>query len=456
MVSSASLVSRQTGSRLVAPDSAQPGASWSAERAIWRGMLSVMVFVVLAKCVAAAKEIVVAWRFGVGDTTDAYMFLFTLVNWPVGLWTSVLPALILPLAARLQLQDETESAAFRSQLLGLTVLGGLGLLVLAWVGLPWLIASGATGLGSEAAQIALHIAPALEWSLPLGMLVAVYATWTMSEGRHLNTLAEGVPALGVLVAVFFAGSALVWAWGTTIGVAGQAVVLWLALGVRKRAGVTFRLKSPYWRLFAHGFTVMLAAQLLMSFTTVADQFFASRLGAGAISTLGYANRVIGLGLTLGATAVTRATLPVFSRLSAEDDQLPDSVVQRWTLRVLGGATLAAAAGWLAAPAVVAWLFQRGQFTAVHTAQVAEAIRYGLFQVPFYASGLVLTSASASRGRYGILLATGAAGLAVKLLANLILIPLFSINALMLSSAAVQAVNAGILWGTRKGTKRWKS
>jgi hypothetical protein len=62
-----------------------------------------------------------------------------------------------------------------------------------------------------------------------------------------------------------------------------------------------------------------AGQALMSFTGIIDQFFAANLGAGAISTLSYANRVLGLILSLGAMAISRATLPEFSAVHARGE-----------------------------------------------------------------------------------------------------------------------------------------
>lgn len=431
-----------------------PEKDASPDRAIWRGMLAVAAFVMLAKLAAAAKEVVVAWRFGVGSTTDAYMFLYTLVNWPVGVWTSILPVLVLPLIAGLRERQSPDTVVFQAELLGLTLLIGIVLLATAWVGLPWLVGTAVSGLPSETVAIAKELVPAMGWCLPFGMVAAVYATWTMSEGRHLNSLSEGLPALGILVAVALAGSAAAWAWGTVAGMAGQVVLLWLALGAQGRVWPAFRLSSDQWGFFSRGFLIMLLAQLLMSCTAVADQFFAARLGEGAVSVLGYANRILSLGLTLGATAVTRATLPIFSRLSssAGTGRLPDDVVRRWTLRVWVGGAMAAAAGWVIAPSVVATLFERGQFTAMHTTEVTEVFRYGLLQVPFYAAALVLVSASASRGRYHVLFATGAVGLGVKLLGNFALVDAMSVNALMVSSAAVQALNCGILWWARKESR----
>ena len=62
---------------------------------------------------------------------------------------------------------------------------------------------------------------------------------------------------------------------------------------------------------------MLVGQMMATFIGIIDQFFAAHLDTGAIATISYANRILSLILGLGATAVSRATLPVFSRIKSQ-------------------------------------------------------------------------------------------------------------------------------------------
>ena len=74
---------------------------------------------------------------------------------------------------------------------------------------------------------------------------------------------------------------------------------------------------------------MLAGQALMSFVGIIDQFFAAHLGTGAIATLSYANRILALILGLGATAVGRATLPIFSKAEAQGSAHGRRLASHW-------------------------------------------------------------------------------------------------------------------------------
>ena len=96
----------------------------------------VALFVFIGKLAGAAKEMAIAWRYGVSETVDAYVFVFNLINLPVSVWFSVLTVVLAPLAARIRHDNPAELPRFRDELLGLTMIVGLGLGCLAWFGLP--------------------------------------------------------------------------------------------------------------------------------------------------------------------------------------------------------------------------------------------------------------------------------------------------------------------------------
>ena len=63
----------------------------SHDRRIATGFLWVAFFLLVSKLAGAAKEMAVAWRYGVSETVDAYVFVFNLVTWPVTLWFGDIP-----------------------------------------------------------------------------------------------------------------------------------------------------------------------------------------------------------------------------------------------------------------------------------------------------------------------------------------------------------------------------
>lgn len=409
-------------------------------------------FVLLGKVAGAAKEMAVAWRYGISTIVDGYLYVMSLVSWPVAVWFGVLGVVLVPLAASTRRNTPHELPRFRAELLGLTLLIGLTLLAIAEFGLPPFLRSSLSGLSGTALAHALEAAPILSGVILLGFVISVMSVWTTAGERHSNTLQESIPALVILIAVLAwdSSTAAPLIFGTLAGYALHlAALAWTHARRGELERPRFAFSSTAWRGFWSGFAVMLAGQVILSLITIIDQFFAARLGAGAISTLGYANRIIALILGLGATVASRASLPVFSRGEAEGATHVRRMALQWSALLFGIGAAAVAIGWFAAPWIVRLLFERGAFTAADTAAVAGLLRFGLFQVPFYFASLVLVSLASSRTDYLVLFFSAAISLTVKVIGNLILVPRIGLNGLVLVNGLVYGSSAVFLYAVTR-------
>lgn len=416
--------------------------------AIFKGMAAVALFVFLGKLMGAAKEMAVAYRYGLSAEVDAYQFVFNLIAWPVGVWASVLTAVLVPLAGRLRQLDAKELPRFRAELFGLALALGFGLAALAWIGIGTMLHYDWSGLPAETAQLAARALPALILLLPLGLLVALQSAWMLSARRHVNTLLDSVPALFIAAAVLvFAGGGIEpLVWGTAVGGVFHLMTLLIPMARRKEIEApSFTYTSPQWHWFWQGFGIMLAGQALMSLTVIIDQFFAVGLGTGAIATLGYANRILSLILGLGAIAVSRATLPVFSQAKLDGAARMHDVATYWVRLMFMLGMGAMVIGYWLAPWIVKLLFERGAFAATDTKIVAEVLRYGLAQLPFYFASMVLVSYALSQRRYTLIFWSGVIGIVVKSIANTILIPHLGINGIAAGSSFMAAFSAVFFW-----------
>jgi putative peptidoglycan lipid II flippase len=416
--------------------------------AIFRGLLTVALFTLLGKLMSAAKEMSVAYRYGLAAEVDAYQFVYNLVSWPLGIWASVLAAVLVPLVARMRVSSPQAIPRFRAELAGFTLVLGMVLALLGWLVIGALLRFDRSGLPAHSAQLAAMALPGLILMLPLGLLVALLSTWLLAAQRHVNTLLECVPTLCITAAVLlFAGggiSPLV--WGTIAGCACHLLTLLAPLSTRRELETpVFTRDSAQWQWFWQGFGIMLAGQALMSFTVIIDQFYAVGLGTGALAMLGYANRVLSLILGLAAIAVSRATLPVFSQVSADAAGQVYRVAVSWARLMFAGGVAVMLLSYLAAPWVIRLLFERGQFDATDTAQVAEVLRYGLPQLPFYFASMVLVSYALSQRRYGLIAWSGVIGCGGKVLGNLVLVPHLGVNGIALATMAVYGLNALFFW-----------
>jgi putative peptidoglycan lipid II flippase len=405
-------------------------------QAIVRGMIRVALFVFLGKLVGAAKEMVIAYRYGVSDQVDAYLFIYNIISWPVGVWFSILTLVLVPLAAHIRQNTSAELPRFRAELFAFTLVLGCDLTLVFWFGLPMLLRSSWLGLSISTVNIANHIMFDMVALAPLGLLVSLFSAWIMSSGRHVNTLLESVPALAIVVTLLILPSDGVepLVWGTLAGFICHVASLAVPLTWRGEIEMPrFTSHSAQWKVFWHGFGIMLVGQALMSFIGILDQFFAAHLDTGAIATISYTNRILALILGMGAVAVSRATLPVFSRIKLQEGKQLQRIAMFWVrlMIVFGVATLIIS--WWLAPWIVKLLFERGAFTARNTEAVTEVFRYGLVQIPFFFPGLALVALLASQGKHNLIAIGGGTNLLVKTAANFVLVPIMGINGIVLAT-----------------------
>src|SRR5690349_23667919 len=97
----------------------------SHDRRIVTGFLWVALFVFIGKLAGAAKEMAIAWRYGISDTVDAYSFVFNLVTWPIPVWFGLLSAVLVPLVSRMRYETPEQLRRFRGELLMVTALLGM-------------------------------------------------------------------------------------------------------------------------------------------------------------------------------------------------------------------------------------------------------------------------------------------------------------------------------------------
>jgi putative peptidoglycan lipid II flippase len=413
-----------------------------------KGMVWVTLFLFTGKLMGAAKEMAIAYRYGISAEVDAYFFIFNFVSWPIGVWFSALTVVLVPLVAKSRHDSRAELIRFRTELFGTALVLGIVMAVLLLLGLPEVLQSHRIGLPAATAEIALRALPGFVMLVPLGVLISLLSAWMLAAGRHRNTLLESVPAFVVGVAVLaFPNSkgidSLVWA--TVVGFTAHLISLVVPLRHRKEIELPrFTFQAKQWDFFWKGFGIMLFGQALMSLVTIVDQFFAVKVGVGGFATLGYANRILGLLLTLGGTVVSRATLPVFSKIQLSSNSQLHRVVAKWAAIMFLVGSGSAFFSWWFAPFAVKFLFERGAFTAQDSAAVAEILRYALVQLPFYFASLVLVSGLLSRGMHRYVAISAMLNFVIKIGGNFLLVPTMGLRGIVVSTALMYAVSFVVL------------
>jgi putative peptidoglycan lipid II flippase len=417
----------------------------SNHKRIASGALSIGVLVIVAKLFAAAREMAIAWRYGVSSTVDAYQFAFTIVTWLPMILASLASAVLVPRLVALH-RDPQAYRRFTVELSGTIVGTGLVVAALSWLLAPALVDLLARNFDSGSLRLARSMAAQLSPVAFLATVGGYLSARLQARERFAYSFAEAVPALSVALFVLLApgpGRSALLVWGTLAGYAAQA--LWLADLTRRAdppvARLSFRHGAPDWRLVYMPLLVMAAGQLVLTVTNPVDLAFAARLGEGAIATLGYANRIVSLIVGFGSVVVARALLPVLSGAAADGEhELGSRQARQWALLLVVLGSIVVAVGWPIAPMAVSLVFERGAFGPEDSLAVARALRFGLLQLPFFFGGLALVQWIAASGRYGVLLAVACLALVVKITMNLLLIHPLGLAGLMAATAGMYAVS----------------
>ncbi len=415
-------------------------------RRIARGAARVAFFLLLGKFAGAAKEMAVAYRYGISEVVDAYQFTMTMASWlPVTL-VGALSVVLIPVLVRLRDDSPAGQSRFLGELQGVFLLLGLMLAGLTWLAWPLVLQWAGQGLSPEVREMSDTLLLAFAPAAMLTLMTGLSAARLRARERHINTLLESVPALAILAWVLVAAddrSVAPLLWGTLVGYIIQCI--WqLQLAARAdrmwgRPRLSF--SSPAWSGMLAAAGVMIVGQVAMSFVGPIDQYTAANLGQHANATLGYAARLLALVLGGGAASVGRAALPVLADVQRQGDtRRARAMALKWSAAMLCVGAAATALGWALAPWGVALLFERGAFTAQDTAEVAQALRWGLLQLPFYFGVLILVQLLASQGRYRIMALIAIANFGIKALLNLWLAPIMGVSGIMLATAGMYALS----------------
>lgn len=427
---------------------ARLGALHDNHKRIASGALAMGMMTLGAKLFVAAREIAIAWRYGVSATVDSYQLAITMTTWLPMLINGVMTVVLVPRLVTIGRGHE-DRGRFIEEFNGSVVLLAIFVSVLTWAVAPVaasLLAGDHPEIRRMTAVIGSRISPIAACIIVCGYL----SVRLQSRERFTYSLTEAVPALAIastlLLSLGLAG-AVPLIVGTLVGYLLQVLVLgWMTERKDPPLGLlSIRHSSPQWRTFYGALGMMAIGQLLITLANPIDQAFAARIGAGAVATLGFANRIIGLLTGFGAVVVARALLPVLSGEAAGGNRgLGQRHTLQWSLLMGVAAALGAALLWLIAPLIVRLLFQRGAFDAIASANVAHVLRFGLLQLPFYFAGIALVQWYAATSRYRAIFAITTSALVVKVGLNAILAPRLGVAGIALATAAMYCLTTSLL------------
>lgn len=404
----------------------------SSHYTLAKNFLLVGFFVLLGKGIGGAKEIAVAWRYGVSPIVDSYVLIFNVVNWPGAILAGVLTTAMVPLGTILFQRSVAEARIFFSEALGWMLFVAFVLLGGVYGLLSYAIDSGWLGLGSEEAKLAKDMYVPLLSTLFFSCLIAFFSPWILIAGKHWNTFSEMIPSACIFLAlVFFSFFFNPLVWGTVVGFFLQCILLifclsFLNLPLRPR----WSFSSPEWGPFARTLLPLFIIQILMILPGVVDQIWVAHLESGAISVFNYTNRLFSLLSSLAMVVIVRSALPVLAQ--RVNDPFVFRFVKQWMFIVFIFGLLLSCLCLLYSYDIVRIFFERGAFTVGDSEKVTHVFRYSICSVPFYFAFILGGQIFFILKMYIPLIFVYTAILVAKIIGNFFLVQSFSISAFMIS------------------------
>ncbi len=376
--------------------------------------LLLMVAVMLSRVIGYLREAYIAWAFGAGINTDAYVGAFNLpdfLNYILAGGTASITFISIYARYTSRGRNREAQEAFNSTITIMTAVVCLGTVVLE-IFTPQVERLIFPHFSAEQLQLCVHLTrillPGQIFFYAGGIVSAVLYSRRMFLYPALSPILYNVFIIlgGVIGARRFGIESL--AYGALVG-AFLGPFLINAIGAA-RDGLSYRLNFD-WRNSEFREWVRLSIPLMLGVSLVsADdwilRYFASG-GAGDITRLNYAKRLFAVPISILGQAAGQASMPFFARLFGEGKrrEFADSV-NLSVYRISAASLLATAWMMPAALPLIDLVYRRGHFTFQDSRETAIYFFWfalslalwsaqALYARAFYAAGNTLTPMIAS-------------------------------------------------------------
>jgi putative peptidoglycan lipid II flippase len=415
-----------------------------------RDVLSLMGLGLLVKPVGLVTQILLARWFGAGEQFDAYRLAFFLVTFGDGTLTRVFKGAMAPhLIQRMRQLDPRQYAGYQNGIVSLFVGTGMLWLVLLVVLAGPLIGVVWPDLPTVTADLTVRML--LVMALPALLMVSSNLGMAVLQLHQFFRVAGAMP---VLNAVCVLGALVIWhdelgIWSMPAGFALAQVLQWPIVHLRALVTRALRPVRPALgeidlKLVGDLVGLMALSELLLTVNLFMDQWFATGLEAGSISSLHYAYTVTNTVLILFATSLITVMFPRMSAAIAAGDMAGCSgdIAANLT-RAVHLVVPAALMATVAAPEIVRVLFQRGAFDAADAVRTSGTMTMYVLGLPALIINLLI-----ARIFHSLQLLRDKVWLSVQYLAtnvalNLVLIGPLQVKGLALASTLAINLHLGL-------------
>lgn len=417
-------------------------SSGSINRKIFGAAVIVGLLTGFVKVVAFIKELFVAWKFGTGDTVDAFLIAFVAPSFIINVLADSFSAALIPNYIRV-LEQEGKQAAQKlfsgvtAWALVLLTVATMLMLATAPLYLPYI----AAGFDKAKLDLTFHLLCAIA---PVNIICVITIIWgaVLNAGERF-ALAAILPILTPAITILLLSKfeylgVFALAAGLFCGVVMEMLLLGVALNRHKILLLPklYRLDTHLHQV-ANQYLPTVAGAFLICSSGIVDQSMAAMLSPGSVASLSYGYRVIASPIGLISTALTAAVIPYFSKMVACQDWSGLSRTLKLYIKLIFLIFVPLMALMLIfSESIVRLVFQRGSFTNEDAHLVAQIQSCFALQIPFYLANVLLLKIIIAMGQNQILLWCAGLNLTINISLNYIFMQWLQIRGIALSTSFV--------------------
>lgn len=402
---------------------------WIVASACSRGrlvnqILVVGVFTVVVKLVGLGRDVLLASTYGAGTQLDQLFLALVLPVFAINVLGGSVKSAFVPVFAKLYIENPENARSFLAATqtkLALVFGSTTVLLLLGYLAYSQLLASHSTSISDHSTAIILLVS-----IIPACFAQVFAATLNARQVLWLPSLTPLLAPLALAAVLILSPIVPPISWLAVSILVGYLIEL-LLLGVATKwiglfSWPRFGGGTAEFKQFSQEYLVMIYGAATLSLVNVVDNFMASALPAGSVTSLNLGIKFTAALMTLMTLAVGTAVFPRFSGLVAEANYSALSHLVRKITRALALITTTLTLLLvLFSEQIIYLLFAHGSFDLASVSSVsAVQIAYAL-QIPFHVIGIIYSRLISSRSGNAILLRAAIITLAVNIIFNILLI-----------------------------------
>lgn len=376
---------------------------WSkSAESLTKGVGSFSIATLASRVLGLIREVVFAYLFGAGKATDAFFVAFRIPNLLRDLFAEGgLSAAFVPIfTGYLSRKDKSEAFRLAYILTNLLLIVVGGVVIIGIFAAPYIVNIIAYGFGGVPGKMALTVTMTrFLFPFLLFISLAALAMGILNSLKHFFTPAIA-PAgfnLSIIVAGFVIAPLMPkigldpiigWALGAVIGgllQLGIQIPLLLKEGLRYRP--ILNLKHPGLRDISSLYFPATLGLMAFKVNVAVNTLLASLLEERTVSYLSYSHRIMNFPLGIFGIAVATVALPSLSGAAVSNNiaELKNTLTRGLRLSLFLIIPSSIFLIFLSKP-VVAFVYQRGEFTGFHTAGTSQALT--LYSIGLFALACV--------------------------------------------------------------------